>query len=119
MPLILGGKPVLLNKRDMLEADLNRLPRDEQDDVYARMVPASGREGREMLMTGVDVRKLAGRRLIVSGSDDRLVPASVHGEMAAKLRTEHRVCAGHAHYLMREPGWEQIADQCVEWIARS
>jgi len=64
MPLILQGKPVLLNKRDMLDADLNRLPPDEQEAVYAKMVPAPGRQGRQMFGVSVSPKKVSGPQLI-------------------------------------------------------
>lgn len=113
---ILRGKPLLLSKPDMLDADLNRLPRAEQDEVYARMMPAPGRQGREMLYTRVDATKVRGPRLIVTGSDDRLVSSSVHRTMAKRFGCEIREYKGHAHYLMREPGWERIADDCAAWL---
>jgi len=64
MPLILQGKPVLLNKRDMFDADLNRLPPDEQEAVYAKMVPAPGRQGRQMFGVSVSPKKVSGPQLI-------------------------------------------------------
>jgi len=117
MPLILRGKPVLLNKRDMFDANLNRLPPDEQEAVYAKMVPAPGRQARQMMLgISVSPKKVSGPRLIQSGTDDRLVPASVHRKMARKFGSTYREYAGHGHYLMREPGWEVIADDAASWI---
>jgi pimeloyl-ACP methyl ester carboxylesterase len=117
MPLILRGKPVLLNKRDMFDANLNRLPPDEQEAVYAKMVPAPGRQARQMMLgISVSPKKVSGPRLIQSGTDDRLVPASVHRKTARKFGSTYREYAGHGHYLMREPGWEVIADDAASWI---
>jgi pimeloyl-ACP methyl ester carboxylesterase len=116
MPRILRGKPVILNRRDMFDADLNCLPEAEREAVYARMVPAPGTQGRQMLTAAVDRKKIAGPRLIVSGSDDRLIPASIHRAMATAYGADYREYPGHGHYLMREPGWEAIADDVIAWL---
>jgi len=70
LPRMLRGKPIILNRRDMIAADLNRLPPAEQEEVYARMVPAPGVQGREMLTLRVDPKRVSGARLIISGGDD-------------------------------------------------
>lgn len=36
--------------------------------------------------------------------------------MARKYGAEYREHAGHGHYLMREPGWEVIADEALDWL---
>jgi pimeloyl-ACP methyl ester carboxylesterase len=116
LPRLFSNKPIILDKRDMFDADLNCLPHDEQEEVYAKMVPAPGRQGREMLGIRVDPKKLAGPRLIVSGSDDRLIPPTIHRAMARRYNADYREYPGHGHYLMREPGWEAIADDALRWL---
>jgi pimeloyl-ACP methyl ester carboxylesterase len=116
MPRLLRGRPILLDKADMIAADLNRLPAAEQDSVFARMVPAPGKQGRQMLYARVDADRLRGPRLIVTGTDDRLVPPSVHHTMAKKYGCHIREYPNHAHYLLREPGWQVIADDCLAWL---
>lgn len=117
LPTVFRGRPLILNKRDMIDADLNCLPPDEAEAVYARMVPAPGRQAREMLRIGVDPKRISGPRLIVTGSDDRLIPAKVHRAMAKKYGAELREYSAHGHYLMREPGWERIADDVIDWVS--
>jgi pimeloyl-ACP methyl ester carboxylesterase len=119
MPSVIRSKPFILNKRDMIASDLNCLPPDEAETTYARMVPAPGRQGVQMLTTGVDASRVTGPRLIITGSDDRLVPAKVHHAMAKKFRAEIREYRHHGHYLMREPGWERIADDVIDWLDKA
>jgi pimeloyl-ACP methyl ester carboxylesterase len=118
LPRMLRNRPVLLDKADMIDADLNCLPPDEQEDVYARMVPAPGRQGREMLSVRIPAKEVGGRRLIQSGLDDRLIPTRIHRAMASKYGADYKEYARHGHYLMREPGWEMIADDAMAWIER-
>jgi pimeloyl-ACP methyl ester carboxylesterase len=111
------SRPLLPDKATMFDADLNRLPPDEQETVYARMVPASGKQAIEALSVTVDARRLRGPRLIVSGTDDRLIPPAIHRKMAARFGAEYREYVDRAHYIMREPGWEQVADDVMQWFA--
>jgi len=80
------------------------------------MGTAPGTQARQSLTIGVSAKQLSGPRLIVSATDDRLVPAKVHRKMATKFGADYREYPNHAHYLMREPGWETIADETAAWI---
>jgi pimeloyl-ACP methyl ester carboxylesterase len=116
---LLRGRPILLDKRAMFDADLNRLPPDEQELVYSKMVPASGKQGAEMMNVTVDPTRVSGPRLIVSGTDDRLIPAALHRKLAANFGAEYREYPKRAHYLMREPGWEAVAHDIMHWLERA
>jgi len=58
--------------------------------------------------------------LLTSGSEDHTVPAST---VKASYRlqskggrpTEYKEYAGRSHYTAGEPGWEQVADDALEW----
>jgi pimeloyl-ACP methyl ester carboxylesterase len=116
LPRMVRNQPVLLDKPDMLDANLNCLPPAEQEEVYAKMVPAPGRQGREILTLRLDASAITGPRLIQSGADDRLIPATIHRAMARKFNADYREYPAHGHYLMREPGWETIADDALAWL---
>jgi alpha-beta hydrolase superfamily lysophospholipase len=32
-------------------------------------------------------------------------------------RAEFHEVPGHAHFMFLEPGWEQIAERCAEWMS--
>jgi pimeloyl-ACP methyl ester carboxylesterase len=115
---LLRGKPVLLDKASMFDADLNRLPPEEQEEVYSRMVPASGKQGADMLNVAVDPARVTGPRLIISGTEDRLIPPTIHHKLAADFGAEYREYPNRGHYLMREPGWEVVADDIMHWLER-
>ncbi|HTR51863.1 MAG TPA: alpha/beta fold hydrolase [Kofleriaceae bacterium] len=116
LPQMLRSRPLLLKKAAMIDADLNCLPPDEAEEVYAKMVPAPGRQGREMLGMRISAKAIRGPRLIQSGSDDRLIPPRIHRAMARAYSAEYREYPRHGHYLMREPGWEVVADDALNWL---
>jgi pimeloyl-ACP methyl ester carboxylesterase len=98
--------------------DLNRLPPDEQAATYARMAPAPGRQGLEIGVVGVPVRGRDVRCPVLSigGSDDAMTPPRVARAIGRRLGGTSRIYDGHAHYLVREPGWEVVADDVLTWI---
>ncbi|MEH0845630.1 alpha/beta fold hydrolase [Micromonospora sp. CPCC 205711] len=57
--------------------------------------------------------------LFVSGSEDHLMPPAVQESNARHYTsdtvTEHREYRGYAHLLPAQPGWQQIADEVLDW----
>ena len=61
--------------------------------------------------------------LLIAGSQDRTAPASMvranakrHGKSSA--RTDFLEFAGRSHWLVREPGWEDVAMGAIDWAER-
>jgi pimeloyl-ACP methyl ester carboxylesterase len=117
-PAMLKQEPFLPDKPTMVEIDLNRLPAAEQEAVYQRLVPAPGRQGTDVAILGVPINraKIRSPLLIVAGHDDNLTPLSVVQATARKLGATLHEYPSHAHYLIREPGWEAIAHDIVQWL---
>ena len=115
---MLRHRPFLLKRKVMFAADLNRLPSPEQASVYEQMVLAPGKQGVEIGILGipVDDKRINGPILIITGRDDKLVPARVARTIARRYRADFREYPGHAHYIMREPGWEKIAADIECWL---
>ncbi len=105
---------------------LNKLDSDEQQRVFKRMGPESGRVMFELFFwmfddsqtTKIDYNAVTCPVLVVSGTDDLAVPPSTsrliagrHGERA----TFHEA-SGYGHYLMLEPKWRKVAELCADWI---
>ncbi len=57
--------------------------------------------------------------LFVSGAEDHIMPPAVQESNAKHYKsrtvTEHREYAGYAHLLPAQKGWEQIADEVLDW----
>jgi pimeloyl-ACP methyl ester carboxylesterase len=109
-------------------AMLGTLPPEERRATYARLVYESGRAASELGFWQLDRRHAtrvdaAGIRcpiLIVSASNDRLTPAPVVRKTAVLLgsKTELREFPGHGHWVVGEPGWEEIADFVADWLEK-
>ena len=55
--------------------------------------------------------------LVISGDDDRIHgPTSVKAS-AARLGAELGLMDGMGHWLIGEPGWDQVAQTCQGWMA--
>lgn len=105
---------------------LHRLPENEQRAVYDRLVYESGRAAAEIGFWLLDPRGAAKVDestvtcpvLVVSGAEDRITPASVNRKVANKYKavSTYKVFDNHAHWVVGEPGWEDITAYILEWL---
>jgi pimeloyl-ACP methyl ester carboxylesterase len=118
MPSILLSRPVIPRRSDLSKLALNCVPAAEREELFATMIPDSGRAGREMSMTGVtvDPAKVRAPMLVIGGDHDRFIPLSRVARTAARYGARLRVAPGRGHMLVREPGWEELAAWVDEWI---
>jgi len=61
--------------------------------------------------------------LFVSGSEDHIMPPAIQESNAKHYQapntlTERREYEGYAHLLPAQKGWEQIADEVLDWALR-
>jgi pimeloyl-ACP methyl ester carboxylesterase len=119
-------KPHRLSFNAAVYAPLNKLPAGQQQSIYSRLVPESGRVICEIGLwfldpkraSRVDDRKVTCPVLIVTGSQDRMTPASVARNIHRKYRrvAEFKCFSGHGHWLIGEAGWTGIADFISRWL---
>jgi len=117
LPALLASRPVRPSAADLKEIVLNRVPPADQDAILARLVPDSGRAGRQMSLTGVpvDERRVRCPVLAMTCDDDRFIPQRVVERVAAKYRAPVHLMARHGHMLPCEPGWEAAAEIIARW----
>ncbi|MCB9593284.1 MAG: alpha/beta hydrolase [Sandaracinaceae bacterium] len=100
----------------------------EPDAVRAaydeHVVPESRLVGRGPLgaESAIDFARPRAPLLFVAGELDRIIPASLNRKNASAYRAEAGVTElielpGRTHYLAGQPGWEEVADRSLEWIA--
>lgn len=104
----------------------NRLDKSIADVEYSRFVHESGRALFEIAywwldgkhVTRVDFKKMPCDLLILGGSDDGTVAASVCRATTKcyGARATYIEMVGHSHWPLAEPGWEGIAQDCLDWL---
>jgi pimeloyl-ACP methyl ester carboxylesterase len=103
---------------------LDRLSGEERREIWARMVPESGRALFETLnwwldpfaTTLVPPHRVKTPVLAIAGEADAIHPVATVKATAGRLGGEVIVAAGASHWLPGEPGWEAIAGSCLAWI---
>jgi alpha-beta hydrolase superfamily lysophospholipase len=66
----------------------------------------------------VDESKVTCPVLIVAGEEDRIHPISVTRKIAEKYKAvaTYKELSGHAHWVIGEPGWQEIAEYIEAWL---
>ena len=103
---------------------LDRLSPEAQNAIYQRMVPESGRALFETLnwwldpfaTTLVSADQVRIPVLGIAGGADTLHPPATVRTTTERLGGAFVVAPGASHWLPGEPGWEAIAQTCLEWI---
>jgi pimeloyl-ACP methyl ester carboxylesterase len=104
---------------------VDRLERAERHAIFDRMRPESGRALFETLnwwldpfmTTMVDGDKIAGPILAISGERDVIHPPITVRETAKRVGAQLHVMPKMSHWLLGEPGWRDVADLCLAWLA--
>lgn len=113
----------------MADYAMNKMPKEQQHETFEKLGAESGQAVFEMFFwmfdakraIEVDYAKVDCPVLVVSGSDDRAVPSSAGRRIAEKYGSSasYYLAEGHAHYLILEPGWEDVAGHCADWMEHS
>jgi pimeloyl-ACP methyl ester carboxylesterase len=123
-PFLLG-QPVMMSFEQFQYAFVNTLPLEEQRAAYERYcvpesrgVPTSslGAAGR------VDFSRPRRPLLITAGEKDHIIPASLNRANYSKYRlpsvTDFKQFPGRDHFLIGSRGWQEVADYCLDWLAK-
>lgn len=105
---------------------LHLLPGEEQKETFDKFVYESGLAACEIgfwlfdskRASKVDESKVTCPVLVVAGTEDRITPASVVRKVAQKYKavSTYKEFANHAHWVIMEPGWEEIAEYILDWL---
>jgi non-heme chloroperoxidase len=108
---------------------LNLVPEEEQKDIYNKLVYESGRAAKEIgfyLFDSQDASKVDEVRitcpvLVIAGSKDRMTPASVVRKISDKYGavSTYMEYSDHAHWVIGEPGWEEIVEYVADWVSEN
>ena len=121
-PFAAQNDPIVMTFERFQYAFANSLPLAMQRAAYERyVVPESRRVPRESLTAKVDFKQPHAPLLFIAGSADNIIPASLNKSNYTKYRsatsvTEFKEFAGRTHYIVGQPGWEEVADYVLDWL---
>jgi pimeloyl-ACP methyl ester carboxylesterase len=105
---------------------LNQMPSESWKSIYDQFVYESGRAAFEIGFwlfdskgaARVDESKVTCPVLIIAGEKDRIVPVSITRKVAEKYKrvSTYKEFSDHSHWVVGEPGWQQIAEYIKEWL---
>jgi pimeloyl-ACP methyl ester carboxylesterase len=120
-------KPMRQTFAEAVYSMLHLLPEKERKKTYDRFVYESGKVACEIgywpfdskHASKVDESKVACPMLVVAGTQDRITPVSVVRRVARKYRTvsTYKEFEDHAHWVMAEPGWQEVAEYVSSWLS--
>ena len=102
---------------------VDRLPCPERKAIFARMTAESGRALWETLNWWLDpfmttsVGAPGCPVLAIAGGRDVIHPPTTVRQTAARLGGVAEVFPEMSHWLPGEPGWEAVAERCLDFIA--
>ncbi len=108
---------------------LDRMAPAERRAIFARFVPESGRAAFETLNWALDptmasaapADRISCPVLLLTGGRDAMNPASTAGVLIRRFpraQGEMRVFPEMSHWLVGEPGWRDVAETALAWLAR-
>jgi len=122
-PFALLSHPIAMTFERFQYTFVNTLPLAEQRAAFERyVVPESRRVPRESLTAKIDFKKPHAPLLLIAGSTDNIIPASLNKANTAKYRsspsaTDFKEFAGRTHFIVGQQGWEEVADYVLGWLS--
>jgi pimeloyl-ACP methyl ester carboxylesterase len=100
-----------------------------QREVFDRLGPESGRALFELFFwmfdkhrtTDVDAQSVTCPVFVIAGAADKVISPMTGSRIAARYgdRAIFHVAPGHGHFLLLEPGWEELARHCSGWLEKA
>ena len=118
-PALLRSRPLLPSRRVMTCLAFGRLPPAEREGVYARLVPESARQARDIALRGFAVDAAAVRcpMLVIAAEGDRITPPVVVRRVAQRYGATLYEYPGFGHMLPLEPRWQEVAVDVAAWLS--
>ena len=119
-------KPLRQTFNELVYAALHLMTPAEQREIYNRFVYESGRASCEIgfwfldskRASKVDRVKITCPVLVIAGAQDRTIPSSVALQVAHRYKSvsTYRELPNHAHWVVGEPGWQEITGYICDWL---
>lgn len=121
-------KPVRQTFNEASFSALHLLPEKEQEEIYNKSVYESGRVICEIGLwfldfkraARVDESKINCPVLVISGTKDRIISSSCAKKIADKYKpySTYKEFKNHAHWVLGQPGWQEIVKYIYNWLKK-
>jgi len=121
-PFVSQTSPIQMTFERFQYTFVNTLPLAEQQAAFEKyVVPESRGVPRGSLTAKIDFKKQHPPLLLVAGSTDNLIPASLNKTNYDKYKpsssiTDFKEFAGRTHFIVGQKGWEEVADYVLGWL---
>jgi len=122
-------KPMRQTFDQAVYSTMHLLTAEEQKGTFDKFVYESGRAGSEIGFwlfdskgaSKVDESKVTCPVLVIAGAEDRITPALVVQKVANKYKdiSTYKEFPNHAHWVIGEPGWQEIAEYTSDWLNKA
>jgi alpha-beta hydrolase superfamily lysophospholipase len=123
-PFVPQSSPIQMTLERFQYTFVNDLPPDVQQAAFERyVVPESRRvpAGSLTKVAAIDFSSIHPPLLLVAGSNDHLIPASLNRANYNRYKrsasvTDYKEFAGRTHFIIGQPGWEEVAAYIAGWL---
>jgi len=121
-PFVSQSRPIAMTFERFQYAFVNGLPLADQRSTFERyVVPESRRVPRESLTVRIDFKKSHAPLLLVAGSADHIIPASLNQANYARYKasssvTDFKEFPGRTHFIIGQEYWQEVADYILAWL---
>ncbi|RFM27797.1 alpha/beta hydrolase [Deminuibacter soli] len=116
-------KTFMMSFRQWQYGFTNGMPEAWQEKGYCWAIPESKLVVRDTVSAAatVDFHKPHAPLLLIAGSADRSIPASLNYANYQKYTdknsvTDYKEFEGRNHFVLGQPGWQEVAMQVMSWI---
>ena len=125
-PFISQASPIQMTLKRFQYTFVNDLPLEVQQTAFERyVVPESRRVPVESLtkVASIDFSSSHPPLLLVAGSNDHLIPASLNQTNYDKYKrsfsiTDFKEFANRTHFIIGQSGWEEVAGYIAAWLEK-
>jgi pimeloyl-ACP methyl ester carboxylesterase len=103
---------------------VHTLPLNEQRAAYDQYVVPESRwvaRGPVSLAARIDFSARRAPLLLIAGAEDHIIPATLNARNCIRYNrsaglTDYKEFPGRTHFIIGQPGWEQVADYALSWL---
>ena len=117
VPAVLGRRAFRVREADACALALNGLAPAVRGAVARRFVQDSGLVARQLALGDLEpLKPIRCPVLVVSATDDRLIPVAVQRRIVERYDADHIPVLGRGHMLPIEANWRAPIGRALEWL---